>query len=614
MNCASTATTDRSGRATRRRDQAVHPRAHRHRRAQPRQVPAPHDGQLGARGARGAQPAVLRRLVDDRIDRVDGPRSSTCGSSTGGTASCATSRSRPPAAATRTRRSPSGGRWRRRCGAAGSTASSCPTPTSRSIDAAVRRRRAGRALLPRARAACRRAAPSTFLDAVRADGEDAYEAEGLELRRRLPHRAARRRRGHPAVGLSELGGVGRPSSRRGPPARELTGWAKAHGRPRRRRGTAPSSSTPSCRRCASVASRRCRTAAPWTRSGERRRDHHRRGRSPGCGRASAWPSRTRCRRTTRCRRPTRSGTSPRPTATTTRCGATPPTRRSTRVGRADRAAGARRRRHARRRRRGHRARRRHDGAAEGRSAARRARLLLGVGPRVVGAAAAAAPGGPPQRARRRARQAERVRRAGRPRVDRSGVPRGRRPAAVGAVPADDPHRARRRRGSARSTTTSSSASYTDDEIAAIEAQYAAERPRGAEPRWWEDVAEGDEVGPLVKGPLTVTDMICWHVGMGMGLYGVKALRLGGGQPPAHPPLLPPRRAQRPRRHAAGALGSRVRHAGRATRRRSTTAACARRGSSTSAPTGWATTPGSGSSTASSASSTTSATPSGCGAP
>jgi hypothetical protein len=31
---------------------------------------------------------------------------------------------------------------------------------------------------------------------------------------------------------------------------------------------------------------------------------------------------------------------------------------------------------------------------------------------------------------------------------------------------------------------------------------------------------------MVKGPLTVTDMICWHVGMGMGLYGVKPLRLG----------------------------------------------------------------------------------------
>jgi hypothetical protein len=68
--------------------------------------------------------------------------------------------------------------------------------------------------------------------------------------------------------------------------------------------------------------------------------------------------------------------------------------------------------------------------------------------------------------------------------------------------------------------------YTDEQIAEIEAQYASERPRGGEPRWWEDVAEGDELGPMVKGPLTVTDMVCWHVGMGMGLYGIKPLRLG----------------------------------------------------------------------------------------
>jgi hypothetical protein len=67
--------------------------------------------------------------------------------------------------------------------------------------------------------------------------------------------------------------------------------------------------------------------------------------------------------------------------------------------------------------------------------------------------------------------------------------------------------------------------YGDEEIEAIEAQYAEEGPRGSTPRWWEDVAEGDSLGPLVKGPLTVTDMICWHVGMGMGLYGVKPLRL-----------------------------------------------------------------------------------------
>jgi len=70
------------------------------------------------------------------------------------------------------------------------------------------------------------------------------------------------------------------------------------------------------------------------------------------------------------------------------------------------------------------------------------------------------------------------------------------------------------------------APYTDEQIAEIEAQYAAEGPRGAETRWWEDVAEGDAVGPMVKGPLTVTDIVCWHVGMGMGLYGVAPLRLG----------------------------------------------------------------------------------------
>ena len=68
--------------------------------------------------------------------------------------------------------------------------------------------------------------------------------------------------------------------------------------------------------------------------------------------------------------------------------------------------------------------------------------------------------------------------------------------------------------------------YDDDEITAIEAQYAREKRRGGEPRWWEDVAEGDAVGPMVKGPLTVTDLVCWHVGMGMGLYGIKPLRLG----------------------------------------------------------------------------------------
>ncbi len=70
--------------------------------------------------------------------------------------------------------------------------------------------------------------------------------------------------------------------------------------------------------------------------------------------------------------------------------------------------------------------------------------------------------------------------------------------------------------------------YTDDEIARIDEWLGGEpgRRRGTEPRWWEDVDEGDEITPIVKGPMRVTDMVCWHAGMGMGLYGVRALRLG----------------------------------------------------------------------------------------
>jgi hypothetical protein len=69
------------------------------------------------------------------------------------------------------------------------------------------------------------------------------------------------------------------------------------------------------------------------------------------------------------------------------------------------------------------------------------------------------------------------------------------------------------------------APYTAEEIEAIDAKYDAEEPRGSRPRMWEDVHVGDALGPMVKGPLTITDMMCWHVGMGTGLYGVRPLRL-----------------------------------------------------------------------------------------
>ena len=56
--------------------------------------------------------------------------------------------------------------------------------------------------------------------------------------------------------------------------------------------------------------------------------------------------------------------------------------------------------------------------------------------------------------------------------------------------------------------------YSAAELDAIAADIAAEEVRGPVPRVWRDVAVGDELRPVVKGPLTVTDMICWYGGAG----------------------------------------------------------------------------------------------------
>jgi acyl dehydratase len=70
------------------------------------------------------------------------------------------------------------------------------------------------------------------------------------------------------------------------------------------------------------------------------------------------------------------------------------------------------------------------------------------------------------------------------------------------------------------------ARYTDAEIAAIDAIYAAEKVRGAEPRFWEDVEIGDSLGVMAKGPLTVTDIICFHVsGFALTPFGPVTSRL-----------------------------------------------------------------------------------------
>ncbi len=54
--------------------------------------------------------------------------------------------------------------------------------------------------------------------------------------------------------------------------------------------------------------------------------------------------------------------------------------------------------------------------------------------------------------------------------------------------------------------------WKDDEIAAIEEQILQERPRGATPRYWEDVQVGDEIDVITKGPLGLTDFIAYIAG------------------------------------------------------------------------------------------------------
>lgn len=54
--------------------------------------------------------------------------------------------------------------------------------------------------------------------------------------------------------------------------------------------------------------------------------------------------------------------------------------------------------------------------------------------------------------------------------------------------------------------------WTEEELLAIEAQVLAEAPRGAVPRYWDDVSVGDEIDVLTKGPLGLTDFIAFIAG------------------------------------------------------------------------------------------------------
>lgn len=73
--------------------------------------------------------------------------------------------------------------------------------------------------------------------------------------------------------------------------------------------------------------------------------------------------------------------------------------------------------------------------------------------------------------------------------------------------------------------------YSDEELADFYAGYAREEVRGATPRYWQDVREGEELSPMVKGPMTVTGFIAYAQGWG-GLY-IRANKLAWQQVAAH---------------------------------------------------------------------------------
>jgi acyl dehydratase len=54
--------------------------------------------------------------------------------------------------------------------------------------------------------------------------------------------------------------------------------------------------------------------------------------------------------------------------------------------------------------------------------------------------------------------------------------------------------------------------YSPEEIESVRQAYLTETRRGAEPRYWEDVCVGDQLDPVVKGPLTLVDIMAFYAG------------------------------------------------------------------------------------------------------
>ena len=64
--------------------------------------------------------------------------------------------------------------------------------------------------------------------------------------------------------------------------------------------------------------------------------------------------------------------------------------------------------------------------------------------------------------------------------------------------------------------------WTEEQLQQIEQETLAEEIRGSKPRYWEDVKIGDEFGPVIKGPLSVTDEIAYIIGGGVPIPRLQA--------------------------------------------------------------------------------------------
>ena len=66
--------------------------------------------------------------------------------------------------------------------------------------------------------------------------------------------------------------------------------------------------------------------------------------------------------------------------------------------------------------------------------------------------------------------------------------------------------------------------FTGEDIAAIDKIADAEEIRGAVPRFWEDVEEGEELKPIVMGPTTIWDEVVEMQGFGVAMLPLREVR------------------------------------------------------------------------------------------